>query len=60
MCRRYCTRWARLIGLMAPHWRRDARAGDLSGCVSSGTAEMRAIYFLLVSTDQIRARLLQI
>ncbi|HEY3443439.1 MAG TPA: RNA repair transcriptional activator RtcR family protein [Paludibaculum sp.] len=52
--------FSRLIGLMAPHLRRYAGSGDLSVCASSGTAEMRAIWYLLVSTGQIQARLLQV
>jgi transcriptional regulator with AAA-type ATPase domain len=52
--------FSRLIGVMAPYLKRYSRADDLSVCASSGTAEMRAIWFLLVSTGQMRARLLQV
>lgn len=52
--------FSRLIGLMAPHLRHYAGSGDLSVCASSGTAEMRAIWYLLVSTGQIQAHLLQV
>lgn len=52
--------FSRLIGLMAPHLKAYARGGDLSVCASSGTAEMRAIWYLLVSTGQLQARLLQV
>ncbi len=52
--------FSRLIGLMAPYLKRYSHADDLSVCASSGTAEMRAIWFLLASTGQIQARLLQV
>lgn len=52
--------FSRLIGLMAPHLRDYAGRGELAVCASSGTAEMRAIWYLLVSTSQIQAHLLQV
>jgi DNA-binding NtrC family response regulator len=50
--------FSRLLGLIGPHL--SGLPANLWVCSSSGTAEMRALWLLLVSSHQLRARVLQV